>query len=148
MEFFAPGVDPVIHQDVTDLLQQAGFRTGAVNTGLPLDVAEHQALVPVAVTQMQRFMAVLKQERAGTLGEPLKEAARRIAAWRKQSEALAAQLAPAQASRMKRRIEQHSTQAHELVQSLSARAEPMVRVLLLLLPEADQNAEAQSGSAR
>jgi len=139
MEFFAPGVEPIIHQDVAELLQQAGFRTGAVNTGLPLDVTEHQGIVPAAVAQMQRFMAVLKQERAGTLGEPLKEAARGIAAWRTQSEALAAQLAPAQASRMKRSIEQHGIQAHELVQSLSARAEPMVRVLLLLLPEADQN---------
>jgi len=135
MEFFAPGVDPVIHQDVAELLQQAGFRTGAVNTGAALDLTEHQPLVPVAVAQMQRFMAVLKQERAGTLGEPLREAARGIAAWRKRSEALAGRLAPAQASRMQRRIEQHGTQAYDLVQSLSARAEPMVRVLLLLLPE-------------
>lgn len=137
MEFFALGVDPIIHQDVAELLQAAGFRTGAVNPGVPLDLAEHQALVPAAVAQMRRYMAALKQERASTLSEPLKEAARGIAAWRTQSEELAAQLAPAQAGRVRRRIEQHGAQAHELVQSLSARAEPMVRVLLLLLPNGD-----------
>jgi hypothetical protein len=134
MEFFAPGVDPIIHQDVTELLQAAGFRTGAVNPGVPLDLAKYQTLVPVAVAQMHRYMAALKQERASTLSEPLSEAARRIATWCTQSEALATQLAPAQAGRLRRRIEQHGAQAHELVQSLSARAEPMVRVLLLLLP--------------
>ncbi len=134
MEFFAPGVEPMIHQDVADLLQRAGFRTGAVNTGEPLDLAEHQSLVPEAVAQMHRYMGALKQERASTLSEPVKEAARGIAAWRKESEELADRLAPAQAGRVRRRVEQHGAQAHELVQSLSARPEPMVRVLLLLLP--------------
>ncbi|MGH3628592.1 MAG: SNF2-related protein [Sciscionella sp.] len=137
MEFFAAGVEPIIHQDVAELLQRAGFRTGAVNQGRPLDLAEHQALVPDAVAQMRRYMATLKQERAGTLSEPLKQAARRIATWRKESDALAAQLAPTQASRVRRRIEQHGAQAQELVQSLSARPEPMVRMLLLLLPNGD-----------
>jgi hypothetical protein len=137
MEFFALGVDPIIHQDVAELLQAAGFRTGAVNPGVPLDLAEHQALVPAAVAQMRRYMAALKQERASTLSEPLKEAARGIALWREQSEVLAAQLAPTPAGRVRRRIEQHGAQAHELVQSLSARAEPMVRMLLLLLSNGD-----------
>ncbi|MGA9309065.1 MAG: SNF2-related protein [Pseudonocardiaceae bacterium] len=134
MEFFAPGVEPIIHQDVPELLQTAGFRTGAVNPGVALDLSQHRALVPAAVTQMQHYMAALKRERASTLSEPLKEAARGIAAWRRQSEALAAALAPAQAARMRRRIEQHGDQAHELVASLSVRPEPMVRVLLVLLP--------------
>jgi hypothetical protein len=134
MEFFASGVEPIVHQDVPELLQTAGFRTGAVNPGVALDLSQHQALVAAAVTQMQQYMAALKRERASTLSEPLKEAARRIAAWRRQSEALAAALTPAQAGRVRRRIEQHGDQAHELVASLSARAEPMVRVLLVLLP--------------
>ena len=69
MEFFAPGVDPIIHQDVAELLQAAGFRTGAVNPGVPLDLAEHQSLVPAAVAQMRRYMAALKQERASTLSD-------------------------------------------------------------------------------
>jgi hypothetical protein len=134
MEFFAPGVEPIIHQDVPELLQTAGFRTGAVNPGMALDLSQHRALVPAAVTQMQQYMAALKWERTSTLSEPLQEAARGIAVWRRQSEALAAALAPAQAGRMRRRIEQHGDQAHELVASLSARPEPMVRVLLVLLP--------------
>ncbi|MDQ2707910.1 MAG: DEAD/DEAH box helicase [Actinomycetota bacterium] len=135
MEFFSPRVDPVIHQDVPELLEHAGFRTGGVNTGAALDLTEHQALVPAAVAQMQDYLRALKQERASTLSEPLKDAARGIAAWRKESEALAATLAPAQAARVRRRIAEHGTQAQGLVESLSARAEPMVRVLLLLLPE-------------
>ncbi|MGH4015558.1 MAG: SNF2-related protein [Pseudonocardiaceae bacterium] len=135
MEFFAPGVDPIIHQDVAELLQAAGFRTGAVNPGVALDLAGHQALVPAAVAQMHRYMAALKQERTSMLSEPLQEAARRIGGWRTQSETLAAALPPVQAGRVRRRIEQHGAHADELVQSLSARAEPMVRVLLLLLPD-------------
>ncbi|MGH3697122.1 MAG: SNF2-related protein [Pseudonocardiaceae bacterium] len=134
MEFFAPGVEPIIHQDVAELLRVGGFRTGAVNPCVPLDLTEHHTLVPAAVAQMRRYMAALKQERVSTLSEPLQEAARGIAAWCKQSEALADQLTPTQAARVRRRIEQHGAQAHGLVESLSARAEPMVRVLLLLLP--------------
>jgi hypothetical protein len=134
MEFFAPGVAPLIHQDVAELLEQVGFRKGGVNTGTPLDLAAHRGLVREGVEQMTRYMGVLKTERADLLSEPLKEAARGIAAWRRASEVLATQLAPTQAARVRRRIAQHGTDAHELVQSLNARADPMVRVLLVLLP--------------
>ena len=82
-------------------------------------------------------MDTLKRERAGTLSEPLLEAARAIKAWRRRSEARAAQLAPAHATRVRRRIDRHGAQAHELVESLSARPDPMVRVLLVIVPDGD-----------
>jgi hypothetical protein len=75
-----------------------------------------------------------KRTRADLLSEPLRAAAGRIDAWRQASEALAAGLAPAQAGPLRRRVAEHADQADELVRTLSARADPMVRVLLVLLP--------------
>jgi hypothetical protein len=135
MEFLAPDVPPIISQDVPMLLEAVGLRAGPPNAGLPVDLAAHQPLVPAAVREMHRYMAALKQERASTLSTPLKDAARGIATWRKRSEARAAGLAPNQAARVRRRIEQHGKQAEDLVGSLSARPDPMVRVLLLIVPE-------------
>lgn len=135
MQFLAPGLAPVIHQDVPELLDEAGFRSGAVNTGAPLDLDPHTGLVPAAVAQMRRYMAVLTTERAGQLSEPLATAARGIEAWAKESAALADGLAPAAGARMRRQIGAHAEQAGKLVDSLTARNEPMVRVLLVLLPK-------------
>lgn len=134
MEFFAPGLAPVVHQDVPDLLTSAGFRTDATNPGLPLDLSAHEGLVPAAVAQMRQYMWTLKHERASTLSQPLRDAEQSIAAWRKQSEELADSLAANAAARLRRRIEHHASDAEKLVESLNALPEPMVRVLLVLLP--------------
>jgi hypothetical protein len=134
MTFFAPPVAPFIEQDVPELLDRVGFRSGAVNTGAALDLDAHAALVPAAVAEMQAYMRTQKRLRADLLSEPLGAADRRIAAWRRASETLADSLAPAQAGPLRRRVAEHADQADELVRTLSARADPMVRVLLVLLP--------------
>ena len=51
-----------------------------------------------------------------------------------QAETLADTRAPAQAARLRREIERNRTAATTLADSLTARPDPMVRVLLLLLP--------------
>jgi hypothetical protein len=106
-----------------------------VNTGAALDLDAHGALVPAAVAEMQAYMRTQRRLRADLLSEPLSAADRRIAAWRRASESLADGLAPAQAGALRRRVAEHADQADELVRTLSARADPMVRVLLVLLPE-------------
>ena len=135
MTFFAPPAAPFIEQDVPDLLERVGFRSGAVNTGAVLDLDAHAALVPAAVAEMQAYMNMQKRTRADLLSAPLSTAARRIDTWRRASEALAEQLAPAQAGSLRRRVAEHADQADVLVRTLSARADPMVRVLLVLLPK-------------
>ncbi|WP_214370459.1 SNF2-related protein [Pseudonocardia sp. H11422] len=137
MQFPPTGIDPIVLPDVDDVLRNAGFRSGAVNPDEPIELAPYRPLVRLAVDRMRRHMAWLKDERAAIVSEPLREAARGIRAWRNQSEALAAQLAASQAARVHRRMQQHGEQAQKLVNSLSARDEPMVRVLLLLVPNGD-----------
>lgn len=134
MEFFAPGVAPMVHPDAVDVLHRAGFRTGAVNPNNPLGLDVHRPLVPAAVAQMRQYMSSLAAERSSTMGEPLRAAAQRIDAWRRASEARADGMGRGGAA-LRRRIDRQGTAAAELVASLSARAEPMVRVLLLLVPE-------------
>jgi superfamily II DNA or RNA helicase len=134
MTFFAPPSAPFIEQDVPELLERVGFRSGAVNTGAALDLDAHAALVPAAVAEMQAYMRTQRRLRADLLSEPLGAADRRIAAWRRASETLADGLAPGQAGPLRRRVAEHADQADELVRTLSARADPMVRVLLVLLP--------------
>jgi superfamily II DNA or RNA helicase len=134
MTFFAPPVAPFIEQDVPELLERVGFRSGAVNTGATLDLDAHAALVPAAVAEMQAYMNMQKRNRADLLSEPLSVAARRIEGWRGASEALADGLSPGQAGPLRRRVAEHADQADELVRTLTARADPMVRVLLVLLP--------------
>lgn len=135
MEFFAPGVAPMVHPDAVDVLHRAGFRTGAVNPNTPLDLDVHRPLVPAAVTQMRQYMSSLATERASTMGAPLQAAAQRIDAWRRASQARADGMSAQRASALRGRIDRHGDASTELVASLNARAEPMVRVLLLLVPE-------------
>lgn len=135
---FPPGGDPIVLDDAQSVLRSAGFRSDAVNPETPLDLSAYAGLVPAAVERMRSHMALLKQQRAATVTEPLRAAARGIAQWRKDSEALADTLDnPRQAARARQRIAENGTQAQKLVESLSARKEPMVRVLLLLVPNGD-----------
>ncbi|MCE3554515.1 DEAD/DEAH box helicase [Pseudonocardia sp. RS11V-5] len=135
---FLPSGDPIVLDDAEDVLRSAGFRSDAVNPEIPLDLSEYAGLVPAAVDRMRAHMALLKQQRAAMVTEPLRAAARGIAQWRRASEALADKLDnPRQAERARRRIAEHGDQAQDLVASLSARKEPMVRVLLLLVPNGD-----------
>ncbi|WP_308283400.1 SNF2-related protein [Pseudonocardia nigra] len=144
MTFFAPPAAPFIEQDVPDLLERVGFRSGAVNTGAALDLDAHAGLVPDAVAEMRAYMAMQKRQRADLLSEPLSAAARRVATWRQASEALADGLTPSQAGPLRRRIAEHADAADELVRTLSARADPMVRVLLVLLPGGLSHKEAMA----
>lgn len=135
---FPPGGDPIVLDDAEAILRSAGFRGDAVNPGTPLDLSTYAGHVPAAVERMRSHMAWLKQQRAATVTEPLRTAARGIAQWRKNSEALAGTIDnPRQAARARQRIADHGAQAQKLVESLSARKEPMVRVLLLLVPNGD-----------
>jgi hypothetical protein len=142
MTFFAPPAAPFIEQDVPELLERVGFRSGAVNTGVALDLDAHAALVPAAVAEMLAYMRMQKRTRADLLSEPLSAAARRIDTWGRAFDALAGGLAPGQAGPLRRRVAEHADQADELVQTLSARADPMVRVLLVLLPKGGGLAKA------
>jgi hypothetical protein len=142
MTFFAPPAAPFIEQDVPELLERVGFRSGAVNTGVALDLDAHAALVPAAVAEMLAYMRMQKRTRADLLSEPLSAAARRIDTWRRAFDALAGGLAPGQAGPLRRRVAEHADQADELVQTLSARADPMVRVHLVLLPKGGGLAKA------
>lgn len=135
MEFLAPGIAPIVHPDAVDVLTRSGFRTGAVNANRPLDLAAHRPLVPAAVAQMRRYLATLARERASTMRAPLDAAATRIGRWRAAAEARAAELGPRQAADLRRRVDRHGAQVDELVAALEARDDPMVRVLLLLVPE-------------
>ena len=135
MTYFAPPASPLIEQDVPELLERVGFRSGAVNTGAALELDAHAWLVPAAVAEMRAYMNLQKRLRADLLSEPLATAARRIETWRQASQALADHLAPGQAGPLRRRVAQHADAADELVRTLSARADPMVRVLLVLLPK-------------
>jgi hypothetical protein len=69
------------------------------------------------------------------LQEPLKRAAMRIRHWRKESAELALELAPQQRTSVERSIERHGKQAERLMEELSARKEPMLRVLAVIVPE-------------
>ena len=135
MTYFAPPASPLIEQDDPELLERVGFRSGAVNTGAALDLDAHAWLVPAVVAEMRAYMNLQKRLRADLLSEPLATADRRIEAWRQASQALADHLAPGQAGPLRRRVIQHADAADELVRTLSARADPMVRVLLVLLPK-------------
>jgi superfamily II DNA or RNA helicase len=133
-EFLNPSVEPMVIEDVAGLLDDCGFTKASVNTGAVLDLSGHQPLVPAAVGQMYRYMEALHESRVATLVGPIKEARKRIAVWSEQAEALADSRAPAQAARLRRDVERNRRIATELTDSLTARPDPMVRVLLLLLP--------------
>ena len=77
MRFLAPDLPPIVDPDVPGLLEAIGLRAGPPNPNRPLDLAGYQPLVPAAVREMQPYMNTLKRERAGTLSEPLREAAGR-----------------------------------------------------------------------
>ena len=134
MRFPALDARPVVDQDVPDLLDAVGLRTGPPNSNLPVDLGPYRPLVPAAVREMRVYMGTLKSLRAGSMGGPVREAARAIKDWRTRSEERAATLAPKQAAALRRRIEEHGTQARQLVASLSARPDPMVQVLLMIVP--------------
>jgi hypothetical protein len=134
-QVFPPGAaEPFVIDDVAGVLDSSGFTTGGVNTGATLDLDPYQLLVPAAVAQMRSYMATLRAARLEALSAPVEQARKRIAIWSEQAEALAGTRVPAQASRMRRAIERNRTAATDLADSLTARPDPMVRVLLLLLP--------------
>ena len=125
---------PFVFDDVAGLLEDCGFTKGGVNTGVTLDLTPHQGLVPAAVAQMRTYMDALRATRLEALSQPIEQARQRIAVWSEQAEALADNRAAAQAGRARREIARHRAAATELADSLTARPDPMIRVLLLLLP--------------
>ena len=134
-EFGSADAPPVlVYEDVVALLERSGFSKGGANTGATLPLEEHRGLVPAAVEHMRSYMGVLRQSREATLTAPIATARTRIAAWRTEAEELAEGMSPSRAPRARREIERHATAADLLAASLSARPDPMVRVLLLLLP--------------
>ena len=75
MRFLAPDLPPIVDPDVPELMEAIGLRAGPPNPNRPLDLTGYRPLVPAAVREMHRYMDTLKRERAGTLSEPLREAA-------------------------------------------------------------------------
>ncbi|MFP5021914.1 SNF2-related protein [Pseudonocardia phyllosphaerae] len=140
MAFFAEGAPPVALEDAEGIIRDAGLRDGAVNPhgpNDPLDVSPYAHTVPEAVEAMRQYMGTLRKNRGEELVGPLRAAARAIRSWRSRSEDYARSKPPAQAARVRKRIEEYGRQADELVDSLSARRDPMVRVLLLLVPNGE-----------
>ncbi|MCU1614232.1 MAG: helicase domain protein [Frankiales bacterium] len=136
-QFLDAAAEPIVLEDVAALLDDSGFTKGSANTGAVIDLARHQPLVPAAVTQMRRSMQTLHALRTAALEEPIRQAKQRIAAWSEQADALAASRAPAQATRWLRDVDRTRRDATDMAESLTARPDPMVRVLLLLLPRAE-----------
>lgn len=132
--FPSASVTPFVFEEVAGLLEDCGFTKGGVNTGATLDLTPHQGLVSAAVKQMHTYMDALRATRLEALSQPIEQARQRIAAWSQQAEALADNRAAAQAARTRREIARHRAAATELADSLTARPDPMIRVLLLLLP--------------
>lgn len=137
LTFYDEDFPPAIEQEdeVRELLHKAGIRDGGINTGRSIDLDRWQSLVPRAIGEMREYLNVIKTQRKMLLQEPLKRAATRIREWRNDSEQLASRLAPAQRSRLTRDIERNGKQAEHLVEELSARKEPMLRVLAVIVPE-------------
>jgi hypothetical protein len=133
---FPPAI--VQEDEVRELLAQAGIRDGGINTGAEIAVERWQGLVPRAITEMRNYLGGIKQQRKVLLQEPLKRAALRIRRWRTESAELAAALVPAHRSRLEREIERHGRQAESLVRDLSARDEPMLRVLAVIVPDTER----------
>lgn len=125
---------PLIIDDVAGFLDDCGFSSGGVNTGALLDLTAFQPLVPAAVANMHTYMDTLRAARLEALVAPVELARKRIDAWSTSMEALAAGRAPGPATRLRRDAERTRATATELADSLTARPDPMVRVLLLLLP--------------
>lgn len=126
----------IVEEDaVRELLQKAGVRDGGINTGRGFDVDALQGLVPRAVEEMRAYLGLIKVQRSMLLAEPLMRASARIKRWRAGSDALAAQLRPPHRAKVERDIEAHGNQAQRLVAELTARDEPMLRVLAVIVPE-------------
>jgi superfamily II DNA or RNA helicase len=132
-ESFPPAI--VQEDEVRELLHIAGLRDGGINTGRAIDVERWQALVPRAIQEMREYLDAVKSQRKMLLQEPLRRAATRIRQWRKESAELALGLAPQQRTSVERSIERHGKQAELLMEELSARKEPMLRVLAVIVPE-------------
>ncbi len=137
LTFYDENLPPVIEQEdeVRQLLNQAGLRDGGINSGREVDVARWQPLVPRAIEEMRGYIEAVRGQRKMLVQEPLKRAALRIRQWRKDSAELALGLAPAQRTSLQRNIDRHGRQAEVLVEELSARKEPMLRVLAVIVPE-------------
>jgi superfamily II DNA or RNA helicase len=139
-EFGPAGTPPIVSEDVAWLLEHSGFTKGGVNPGEPIDLSRYQPLVPRAVAQMRDYMSALHASRGSALAAPIEQAKQRIDVWSTQAEQLAETRAPAQAARLRRETERNRRTATELAESLTARPDPMVRVLLLLLPHTTEGA--------
>jgi superfamily II DNA or RNA helicase len=136
-EFHDGASEPMVVEDVATLLHDSGFTKASSNTGAEIDLPRHQPLIPAAVSQMRRWMQTLHDLRGAAVVEPIEQAKQRIAGWSEQAEALASTRAPAQATRLRRDADRIRRDTTDLAESLTARPDPMVRVLLLLLPRAE-----------
>ena len=91
--------------------------------------------MPLAIEEMRSYLDAVKSQRRMLLQEPLRRAALRIRRGRTDSAQLAAELAPPRRTSVERGIERHGRQAERLMEELSARKEPMLRVLAVIVPE-------------
>ncbi|MGH3864033.1 MAG: hypothetical protein ACRDSQ_31430, partial [Actinokineospora sp.] len=134
--FLEPTTPYELQEDVVmDILVKSGVRDGGINTGREIDVARWQPLVPLAVAELRGYMAGLLNERTALVQEPLVDAAMRIRQWRKSAKQLALDLPPNRRSRVEQEVDLHGSQALDLCAELSARDEPMLRVLAVIVPE-------------
>ncbi len=134
LAFETPDSNPIVFVDVASVFDDCGFSKGGVNTGEAIALETYAPIVPHAVRHMRAYMAALRVQRSESLSDPIEQAKKRVSVWSEQAEALADQKVPAQAARMRREIARDRAATTDLADSLTARPDPMVRVLLLLLP--------------
>ena len=136
LEFGPAGTEPLVTDDVPDLLRRAGLHGDGTNPGAhgvgDLDAA--QALVPRAVAAMQTYMATQKALRRDAMTDPVRAAGRRVRQWRAEVTALAERSSAVEARRLRENAVRFGTQANELAASLSARDDANVQVLLMIVP--------------
>ena len=146
LEFAPNQAAPLVSDDVPDLLRAAGLDGAGANSGRAgvADLAVAQELVPRAVAAMRDYMATQKEMRRDVMGEPLRAAARRIRRWRDDVEALAVRSTPSEAARLRENVARSGARAEELTASLSARPDPHVALLLVLVPAKDHETDRET----
>ena len=140
----------VLREDALEVLRDAGIGADAVNPGdlaQRTDLADWAWVVPLAVQQMTQAMAALARERLDVLEPLLAAADARARSWRTAATALADDLPPARRERRLAEVARHAEHATGLAEDMAARRDPLVRPLVVVLPES-RLAPAWTGAAR
>lgn len=122
--------------DLIAVLEAAGIRDGAVNPGLDAGQVEAlQALVPFAVTAERDHLEGLRAQRESELAPRLDEFSRRLRRWAGIQQ-VQLELFPTDHRRRREqdRIARVTTETQELMRSLSATGEPLVRLVGAIVP--------------